>query len=111
MRKRRGQSTVEYAVLAAVVVGALLVMQVYMKRGISGKFRESTDRIGEQYTPYTSTYNLNTGSTSDRTETTTAAGTSISAINKAETQTREGGETTAGKVMSTTAASELWDKQ
>ncbi len=47
--KRKGQSTLEYAVIIAVVVGALVAMQHYMKRGVEGKLRESTDNIGEQY--------------------------------------------------------------
>jgi len=47
--RRRAQSTLEYAVVVAVVVGALLAMQYYMKRGVQGKLRESTDSIGEQY--------------------------------------------------------------
>lgn len=47
--KRKGQSTLEYAVIIAVVVGALLAMQAYMKRGVEGKLRGSADSIGEQY--------------------------------------------------------------
>lgn len=47
--KRKGQSTLEYALIIAVVVGALLAMNVYMKRGVQGKLRESVDSVGEQY--------------------------------------------------------------
>lgn len=46
---RKGQSTLEYAVVIVVVVAALLAMQIYMKRGVQGKLRESTDSIGEQF--------------------------------------------------------------
>ncbi len=46
---RKGQSTMEYAILIAVVVGALVAMQIYIKRGIQGKLRSSADSIGEQY--------------------------------------------------------------
>jgi len=49
MFKQKGQSTLEYAMIIAVVVGALLAMQFYMKRGIQGKLRESTDSVGSQY--------------------------------------------------------------
>ena len=45
----RGQSTLEYAVIIAVVVGALLAIQIYMKRGVQGKLRDSTDQIGQQF--------------------------------------------------------------
>jgi Flp pilus assembly pilin Flp len=47
--KRTGQSTLEFAVIIAMVAGALLAMQYYMKRGVEGKLRESTDQMGEQY--------------------------------------------------------------
>lgn len=53
---RRGQSTAEYAILAAVVIAALLTMQIYMKRGMQGKLREATDQIGEQFAPKKTTY-------------------------------------------------------
>jgi uncharacterized protein (UPF0333 family) len=46
---KRGQSTLEYGVLIAVVVGALIAMSVYMKRGLQGRIRASTDDIGEQF--------------------------------------------------------------
>ena len=54
----KGQSTLEYAILIAVVVGAFLLMQHYMGRGVQGKLRESADSIGEQYSAgkMTSTY-------------------------------------------------------
>jgi len=46
---RKAQSTLEYAVIVAVVVGALLAIQVYVKRGVQGRLRSSTDNIGDQY--------------------------------------------------------------
>lgn len=49
--KRRAQSTLEYALMIAVVVGALIAMQVYVKRGLQGKLKSATDDIGEQYSP------------------------------------------------------------
>jgi hypothetical protein len=48
-KNKSGQSTLEYAVIIAVVVGALLAIQIYMRRGVEGKMRDSTDKIGEQY--------------------------------------------------------------
>jgi hypothetical protein len=39
----------EYAVIIAVVVAGLIVIQPYIKRSMQGKLRESTDKIGEQY--------------------------------------------------------------
>lgn len=49
LRKRNGQSTVEYAVLIVVVIAALLSIQVYIKRGISGRMKDSADQIGSQF--------------------------------------------------------------
>lgn len=46
---RKGQNTLEYAIVIAVVVGALVAMQIYMKRSVSGKLRDSTESIGTQY--------------------------------------------------------------
>jgi len=51
LRKIKGQSTLEYAVLIIIVIGALLSIQVYIKRGIQGRLRSATDDIGEQYSP------------------------------------------------------------
>lgn len=47
----RGQSTLEYVVIIAVVVAGLIGMQIYIKRGVQGKLRDSTDQIGEQFSP------------------------------------------------------------
>jgi Flp pilus assembly pilin Flp len=46
---KKAQSTLEYAVIIAVIAAALVAMNVYMKRGMQGKLRESADKIGEQY--------------------------------------------------------------
>jgi len=50
--KTKAQSTLEYVILIGFVVAALIAMGVYMKRGIQGKLRESTDQVGEQYSAY-----------------------------------------------------------
>lgn len=63
--KKNGQSTLEYAVIIAVVVGGLLAMQIYMKRGVQGKLRESTDRIGEQYSAGNTVYKYTTEQVGD----------------------------------------------
>ena len=47
--KTKGQSTLEYALIIAVALAGLLAMQHYMRRGVEGKLRSSTDSIGEQY--------------------------------------------------------------
>lgn len=62
IRNSRGQSTLEYVILAGFVVAALIAMGVYMKRGFQGRLKESTDQVGQQYSPgyTTSTYTTKT---------------------------------------------------
>lgn len=43
---RRAFSTIEYAVLIAIVAAALIAACVYMKRALSGKWREAADTFG-----------------------------------------------------------------
>lgn len=61
LQYRKGQSTVEYAIVLGVIVAALIAMQTYIKRGIQGRYRDGTEflatetpQIGttEQYEPY-----------------------------------------------------------
>lgn len=52
--KSVGQSTTEYAVLLAVVVAALVAMQVYIKRGIQGRIRDLSDQIAPLSSHYES---------------------------------------------------------
>ena len=40
---KKAQSTAEYAILIGLVVGVLVVMQTYIKRGIQGRFKDATD--------------------------------------------------------------------
>ncbi len=49
IREKKGQSILEYAILLAVVIAALLIMQAFVKRGVSGGLKESADKMGEQF--------------------------------------------------------------
>lgn len=53
MNLRRGSLAIEYTVLIAIVVAALLGMQVYVKRAICGRWRAAADTFGHgrQYEP------------------------------------------------------------
>ena len=64
-KKTKGQSTLEYAILIIIVIGALLSIQIYIKRGVQGRLKSATDDIGEQYSPgNTNVYMIHhTGST------------------------------------------------
>jgi len=44
--RRKGQTALEYAVVIAVVVAALVGMSVYVKRAMSGKWRQVGDTFG-----------------------------------------------------------------
>ncbi len=69
IRERTAQSTLEYAVLAVVIIGALLSVQTYLKRGVMGKLKSSSDDISsEQYDPAGTTYTKTTNTFSSTRE-------------------------------------------
>ena len=72
LSQRKGQSTLEFAVLIAVVVSAVIAMQIYMKRGVSGKLKSGVDEIGEQYDPIAFSSNYTSTSYSKRQDTVNA---------------------------------------
>lgn len=93
LKRIKGQSTLEYAMVIAVVVGALLAIQIYMKRGLQGKLRESTDQIGQQFDAQKTTINrqtTHTGTTVD----TVRAGVTTSTITN-DTRTESGSDVVA----------------
>ncbi|MBU4251669.1 MAG: hypothetical protein KKC39_01985 [Candidatus Omnitrophica bacterium] len=51
MFNKKGQSTLEYALITAVIIAGLLLMQHYMKHGYAGRLKSASDDIGEQYDP------------------------------------------------------------
>ncbi len=51
LRKLKGQSTIEFAILIVIIIGALLLIQVYVKRGVQGRLKSAADDIGEQFSP------------------------------------------------------------
>ena len=48
-RRKKGQSTLEYAILIIIIIGALMSIQVYIKRGIQGRLKQASDDIGDQF--------------------------------------------------------------
>ena len=46
LNKSRAQSTAEYAILFAIVIGAFLAMQIYIKRGLQGRIKDVVDNKG-----------------------------------------------------------------
>jgi len=55
LSKNKGQSALEYALLIAVVIGALLAVNTYIQRGTQGRLKETADNIGKQSDPRTFT--------------------------------------------------------
>lgn len=53
MKRPAGFLAIEYAVLLAIIVAALVGMSVYLKRALSGKWRDVGDAFGygRQYEP------------------------------------------------------------
>ncbi|OGX19787.1 MAG: hypothetical protein A3K83_07280 [Omnitrophica WOR_2 bacterium RBG_13_44_8b] len=102
---KRGQSTLEYAIIVVVVVGALIAMQWYIKGGYQGKLRQASDDMGRQFSPTNTATNESTTITSTNTENWGggsyggAGGTdtvSSNAVNLNVTQTVAGSENVSG---------------
>ena len=90
LRKRKrllAQSTLEYVVLIALVVFALLATQTFIKRAIQGRLRSSADEIGEQFAPGASRMQTNITSRS-RTLETVIGNITNSVVQAGDTQTR-----------------------
>ena len=53
-KKTKGSLTIEYAILIAIVVAALIGMQDYVRRAICGRWRAAADTFGHgrQYEYY-----------------------------------------------------------
>jgi len=77
IKVRKAQSTLEYALIISVVVGALLAMQVYVKRGVQGRLKSATDDIGDQYSPGNTESTVTVEIDSESTETLSGGVTSV----------------------------------
>ena len=85
---KRAQSTLEYAIIIAVVVGALVAMQFYLKRGIQGRVRQSSDDIGEQFSPKLTVSNRTTNTSVDTHELVTGGTSPNTTTNTSQNQIR-----------------------
>ena len=84
---KRGQSTLEYGVVIAVIVAGLIAMQTYVKRGFQGRLRQASDDLGEQFSPgiTTATRSSSVELVSEETVTGGDKPTTTSAINQSQT--------------------------
>ena len=51
MRNRKGQTILEYTVIFIIILGVMIAMKDYIKRGIQGRWKSATDDFGDQYDP------------------------------------------------------------
>ena len=84
LKKIKGQSTLEYAVLIIIIIGALLSIQVYIKRGLQGRLKSSADDIGDQYSDGNQNV-LKTTVTHSKTDDTFVNGQTLSKLKEDET--------------------------
>ena len=95
IRKKTAQSTLEYAVLAVIIIAALIAMRIYLQQGIQGKLKSSTDDISaEKFDPTETIYNKTTVSYS-KTQDTVNAGVTNSHLLDDETTNVDISSTTA----------------
>ncbi len=100
---RKGQSTGEYALVFAIILGAIVAMQTYVKRGIQGRVKAGTDYMASQtpevgtltqYDPYYYTTDYETERDSTQVEKYTD-GEAFSSVDNTSTRVL-GGTTTYG---------------
>ena len=51
LRKKMGQSTLEYAILIAIIVAGLLAMQMFVRKGYMGRLKQGAEGFGTQFSP------------------------------------------------------------
>ncbi|TAN61410.1 hypothetical protein EPN16_03250 [bacterium] len=71
VKSKKGQGILEYAMILSIVVAVIVAIQIYVKRALEGKFKQSADQIGEQFTA-AQNYTIQTVSQSARREQTLA---------------------------------------
>ena len=58
MRNRKGQTILEYTVILIIILGVMIAMKDYIKRGIQGRWKSATDDFGDQYDPQSINSNI-----------------------------------------------------
>lgn len=108
LNKKRGQSTLEYAILIVIVIGALIAIQVYIKRGIQGRLKSATDDIGDQYSPGNTNISITT-TTVSKTRDTFGAGTPAGGVGVSKSVMEEDETiTTNGSMNIINVEQEFW---
>ncbi|MFH1191181.1 MAG: hypothetical protein V1670_03185 [Candidatus Omnitrophota bacterium] len=95
---KKGQNTAEYAIVIALVLGAAIAMQTYVKRSMQGGVKFAVDKLqsteadsvtGGQYEPYylRTEYDTSVGGHTDSEETVTGGGVLRTSGNKTTSRT------------------------
>ena len=58
MRNHKGQTILEYTVIVIIILGVMIAMKDYIKRGIQGRWKSATDDFGDQYDPQSVNSNI-----------------------------------------------------
>ena len=58
MRNRKGQTILEFTVIVIIILGVLIAMKDYIKRGVQGRWKSATDDFGDQYDPQSVNSNI-----------------------------------------------------
>lgn len=59
MLKRKGQTILEYTVILIIILGVVIAMKDYIKRGVQGRWKSAADNFGDQYDPQTVNSSIN----------------------------------------------------
>jgi Flp pilus assembly pilin Flp len=51
MLNRKGQTILEYTVILIIILGVMIAMKDYIKRGVQGRWKSAADNFGDQYDP------------------------------------------------------------
>jgi len=98
----KAQSTLEYVIVIVCLVAALIAMQIYIKRSMQGRLKDTADSLGTQYDPQntTSDITLSQNSNVDTVVTTTEDGDKTRTVTTVTINTQEDknyGNETVGK--------------
>lgn len=94
LRSNKGQNTAEYAIVIALIIGAAIAMQTYVKRGLQGRTKDATDYMAnqtntigatQQYEPYYMQSDVTTTASNAQNKN-TATGGAVSSTGQAQTQ-------------------------
>ncbi len=86
-----GQSTMEYAVLLALVAAAIVGMQIYVRRGIQGRIKNLANEISPEHYEAGTTISNSTTIQSGRTVSKYEDGATTASQNETVTRTSEEG--------------------